>query len=231
MLNFDCISTIITDLDGTLVELKIEYEKARRESITMLMRMYPFPRDFFSNTDTISQLYEKSLNILKNKEHAMVVKEITNKLTKIANKYELDAAKKTNLFPGVISSLKKIRNLKKEILLLTVNGEESVNYIIKRFKIQDYFAHIFKREMMFNFKQHPNHLLESLKKIGVEPEKALVIGDSVFDIHCGKFIKAKTVGITSGMSSYDQLQKSGADYIIDTFPELFKLFRIDSPQD
>jgi phosphoglycolate phosphatase len=230
MLDFDSISTIITDLDGTLVELKIEYEKARRESIIMLMEIYPFPRDFFSNTDTISQLYEKSLEILRNREHETIIKEIIDKLAKIANKYELDAAKKTNLFPGVLSSLKKIRNLKKEILLLTVNGEESVNYIIKRFKIQDYFAHIFNRDMMFNFKQHPNLLLESLKKIGIEPEKALVIGDSVFDIHCGKFIKAKTVGITSGMSSYDQLQKSGADYIIDTFPQLFKLFRIE-PQD
>ena len=230
MLDFDSISTIITDLDGTLVELKIEYEKARRESINMLMEIHSFPKDFFSNKDTLSQLYERTLEILRNEEHETIINEITEKLSKIANKYELDAAKKTNLFPGVLSSLKKIRNLSKEILLLTVNGEESVNYIIKRFKMQDYFSHIFNRRMMFNFKQHPNFLLKSLKNMGIEPEKTLVIGDSVYDIRCGKYIKAKTVGLTSGMSSYDQLQKSGADYIIDTFPMIFNLFGID-PQD
>lgn len=230
MLDFDSISTIITDLDGTLVELKIEYEKARRESINILMEIHSFPKDFFSNKDTLSQLYEKALEILRNEEHETIINEITEKLSKIANKYELDAAKKTNLFPGVLSSLKKIRNLSKEILLLTVNGEESVNYIIKRFKMQDYFSYIFNRRMMFNFKQHPNFLLKSLKRMGIEPEKTLVVGDSVYDIRCGKYIKAKTVGITSGMSSYDQLQKSGADYIIDTFPQLFNLFKID-PQD
>jgi HAD superfamily hydrolase (TIGR01549 family) len=230
MLDLDIIDSIITDLDGTLVELKIDYAMARRESIIMLKKIYPFPKNVFSNKDTLSQLFEKSSEILRNKELEEIIQEISEKLAKIADKYEMQAAKRTNLFPGVLFSLKKFRSFGKKILLFTVNGENSVNYIIKKFKIKDYFTHIFNRQMMFNIKQNPNYLLRSIKELGIEAEKTLVIGDSVSDIYCGKFIKAKTVGITSGMSSYNQLKRSGADFIIETFPQLFKLFRIE-PED
>jgi len=224
----DNIKTIITDLDGTLVELRIDYKNAKNESIKMLEGIYPFSNDFFSNINTLSQMYERSTEFLRNIGCDSFIHEINIKMSRIADKYEMDAARRTSIFPGVLSSLKQLRGAGIEVILFTVNGESSVDYLLRRFDIRDYFTYVFHRKLMFNFKHYPNCLSYSLKKNGIDPKRTLIVGDSVIDIMCGKAIGAKTIGITTGMSDYEQLKKTGADFIIKNFQELLSLVQIDS---
>ncbi len=227
MLDPDNIKTIITDLDGTLVELRIDYKNAKNESIKMLEGIYPFSKDFFSNINTLSQMYERSTELLRNIGCDSFIHEINIKMSRIADKYEMDAARRTSLFPGVLSSLKQIKGAGIELILFTVNGNNSVEYLLRRFNIENYFTYIFHRKLMFNIKHYPNCLSNSLKKNGIEPKNTLIVGDSVIDILCGKAIGAKTVGITGGMSDYKQLKKARADFIIDSFQQLLNLIQID----
>ena len=48
----------------------------------------------------------------------------------------------------------------------------------------------------------------------LKPEEVLVIGDTPFDVRCGKFIGAKTLAVATGGSKLEELQPHGADWTV-----------------
>ena len=51
----------------------------------------------------------------------------------------------------------------------------------------------------------------------LQPQEVVVIGDTPFDVRCGKFIGAKTLAVATGGSTLAELQPHGADW---TVPDL-----------
>jgi len=51
----------------------------------------------------------------------------------------------------------------------------------------------------------------------LQPEEVVVIGDTPFDVRCGKFIGAKTLAVATGGAKLEELQSHAADW---TVPDL-----------
>ena len=49
----------------------------------------------------------------------------------------------------------------------------------------------------------------------LQPQEVVVIGDTPFDVRCGKFIGAKTVAVATGGSKLEELKKCGADWTVE----------------
>jgi phosphoglycolate phosphatase-like HAD superfamily hydrolase len=49
----------------------------------------------------------------------------------------------------------------------------------------------------------------------LEPREVVVVGDTPFDVRCGKFIGAKTLAVATGGSSYAELLRQGADWTVE----------------
>ena len=61
----------------------------------------------------------------------------------------------------------------------------------------------------------------TLKKFGVKPEAAIVVGDTVFDVQMGKNAGTLACGVTYGNGSRESL--ADAEWVIDDFGELLKI--------
>jgi phosphoglycolate phosphatase-like HAD superfamily hydrolase len=48
----------------------------------------------------------------------------------------------------------------------------------------------------------------------LQPQEILVIGDTPFDVRCGKFIGAKTLAVATGGAKLAELEKCGADWTV-----------------
>jgi pyrophosphatase PpaX len=69
-------------------------------------------------------------------------------------------------------------------------------------------------------KPEPEPVLKALDILGVPAEKALYVGDSPYDIRCGKNAGAATAGVTWGVSTQEQLFKECPDVIVRDWQEL-----------
>jgi phosphoglycolate phosphatase len=72
-------------------------------------------------------------------------------------------------------------------------------------------------------KPHPSMVYQALADAGAEATNAVVIGDTVFDIHMGKAAGTRTIGVNWGYHPVDELRAAGADAIAESMDELAAL--------
>ncbi len=127
---------------------------------------------------------------------------------------------KNILCPDVEETIEK---LEEKYILGLVTGTTK-----KQFLISDKLAEKFKVKVFAEEyekpKPDPEGLLKCIKSLGFKPEECAYIGDAVTDIEASKNAGCKTaIGITTGNTSYKELQEAGADFVINSLKELLKL--------
>jgi HAD superfamily hydrolase (TIGR01509 family) len=218
------IKAAIFDLDGTLIDFNLNY-KAIRGDIREYLLQVNIPSSLISTKDTVFEMLKKTEVFLRNSANAFSksFSEIRIQVLSIADRYELEAARDTHLLPGVIDTLKTLKNMNFKVGLFTLSGDKSVNYILSRFKISSFFSVTVPRNRVNYVKPNPEHLGTALKVLDVTPQETIVVGDGIVDILTAKELKATAIGLTTGTSTVEQLTRQGADYIITSITDLISL--------
>ncbi|RJS80459.1 HAD family hydrolase [Candidatus Bathyarchaeota archaeon] len=218
------IKAVIFDLDGTLARFNIDYKTVRVEVKSFLVRE-GIPASILSTRESIFEMLKKAEIFFKNNERRSSIKELRKKALMIAEKYELEAAKKTSLIPGVKETLNTLKNMKLRLGLFTVNSRISVDYMLKRFNLTKFFEAIASRDDVENVKPNIEHLRMVLKALNVNPSETIVVGDGVSDMKCSNELNAIAVGLPTGLSSPKELINAGANYLITSITDLPTLIR------
>jgi phosphoglycolate phosphatase len=69
-------------------------------------------------------------------------------------------------------------------------------------------------------KPHPAMVYQALADAGTEAANAVVIGDTVYDIHMGRAAGTPTIGVNWGYHRVEELREAGADAIAESMDEL-----------
>jgi phosphoglycolate phosphatase len=213
------IKAVIFDLDGTLKEFNLD-TKACRTKIINLLTQLGFSRSLFS-------LNESAFDMLKKVKKSPITEDRKNQFTKIKDmvfsvveEFELEAARTAKIFEGIPETLKALRDMKLKIALCTISSEKTTKYILKRFHLEQFFDAVVTRDSVFEVKPHPTHLVAALDALKVMSQEAVLVGDSVKDIQCAIQLNVLAVGVTTGLSSIEELTCSGAHYIASSVTDI-----------
>ncbi|MEM3566260.1 MAG: HAD family hydrolase [Candidatus Bathyarchaeia archaeon] len=213
------IRAVVFDLDGTIVKFNIDF-KAVRADVRSLLIKEGVPASVLSINESIFEMLKKMEIFMKNNgKPANKIEEVRKKALAIAEKYELEAAKTTSLQPGIKEILKTLKNMGLKIGICTVNSQKSVDHILKKFGINEFFDTVTPRDVVKNVKPNTEHLENTLKALGIDPKEALVVGDSPADMKCAKELGAIAAALP-GMSTQKELADAGANYIITTITDI-----------
>jgi HAD superfamily hydrolase (TIGR01509 family) len=126
---------------------------------------------------------------------------------------------RSRLLPGVDEL---INGLDPEVKLgvVTSRSGKGARRILNDFGLLKRFEVVVGIEDVVNGKPEPEGVLSALDQIGVSPQKAVFVGDTVFDIEAGKRAGTFTVGIGTGYHSKSDLIRAGADRVFDTISEV-----------
>jgi pyrophosphatase PpaX len=69
-------------------------------------------------------------------------------------------------------------------------------------------------------KPHPEPVERALALLRSAPEDAIFVGDSPHDVESGRAAGVRTIGVTWGAASRDELARAGADLVIDDVEQL-----------
>ena len=219
------VEAVIFDLDGTLANFNLDFKTLRAEVRSYLMRI-GVPASVLSVNESIFEMLIKSEIFVKNNgKPSEAFEEIRSQALAIAEKYEMEAASTTSLLPGANETLKELKRINLKMGLCTTSSEKAANYILQRFKIEDYFQIVVARDKVKYVKPHTEQFEVALKALGADPQTAIIIGDSVVDMQSAKELKACAVGLPTGVSSMEQLMSNGANYIITSLTDLPTLIK------
>jgi phosphoglycolate phosphatase len=219
------IKAVIFDLDGTIVDFNIDFKAARAE-VTRLLTQQDLPGSLLSANESLFVTLKKVEKRMKEngKEKLEFVK-LKEKVISVVERYEMKAARETNLIVGILETLKTLRKMKLKIALFTANGEKSTNHILSRFRLRQFFDAIISRESVLAIKPDPVHLEAALKALEVKPREAIVVGDSARDMECARRLKVLAVGVTTGFSSIEELTRAGANYLASSPSDILSLLQ------
>jgi len=125
----------------------------------------------------------------------------------------------SELFPGARELLEELAEAG---YLLAVATGKSRRGLEKEFELTGLgeLFHVTRCADETSSKPHPQMLLEILDFTGREPEAALVVGDTEFDMQMAANAAVPAVGMSHGVHSSDRLQEAGALMVFDRLEEL-----------
>ncbi len=196
------IKGIIWDLDGTLIDFKINSVKARRKAIKVL-RDNEVPKDNLSIEKPILENVKISRAIFKELGFSSEkIKGIIKKVNNAVIQVEHEAAIKATLTQGIDQVLEfaKKKGLKQAVF--TYNTHNNARISLETADIFHYFEVIVGRDDIKNLKPHPDHLKHICEKIDVKPDQIVVIGDTGRDIEAAINIGSRSIALNTKIPNY-----------------------------
>nr|WP_268871125.1 HAD-IA family hydrolase [Halalkalibacterium ligniniphilum] len=135
--------------------------------------------------------------------------------------------KNVKIFPKTFSLLKELKKSGYKIGIVTSSGNE-VLHLKKISPLLQYVDTVVTRDHVTLKKPNPEGILLALKNLNSSKEETLFVGDTPLDIQAGKRAEVTTVGVLSGTSSYETLEREEADFILETTSDLPFLLKIDN---
>jgi HAD superfamily hydrolase (TIGR01509 family) len=126
------------------------------------------------------------------------------------------------LIPGARQALELLAN-RYPLGIVTAREQFSALEIIRMNGIKNYFRCVATARTTLRAKPHPAPVLWAAGQLEVPPSQILMVGDTTVDIHAGRAAGAQTAALLCGFGKRDELERAGADVILDGPKDLVNL--------
>ncbi len=207
------VKGLLIDLDGTLVDSREAYHAALTEAFTAMgIKKFndrialEIPRRLEQNKPIDDLISEGSAEKFLN--------------TYLKAYYRLTESK-VKALPDVSKTLKELSK-KAKLALLTMRymPKENITKELENFDLARYFCCIVTALDTPCPKPSPEALKKCATQLDVKIAECAVVGDSVTDVQAGKNAGAKTVAVTSGIFTREELENEKPDLILENINKL-----------
>jgi HAD superfamily hydrolase (TIGR01509 family) len=212
------ITTILCDLDGTLVDSRLDIAMAFQLAWRTVIGGTP------PGTTAIAQHIGKPLaEILRELGGRLSPPLVSAFLTAYRRTYARQGGCLAQPYPEVIATLRALSTLTFGIVTTKEPGQADV--VLRRLALAPFFQHVQGGTPGLRLKPAPDTILAALAVLRCAPPHALMVGDTPADVLAGKAAGTMTCAVTYGFGGREALLQCAPDYVIDTFDELKTLVR------
>lgn len=214
------VLAVLFDLDGTLVEFKVDYALGRR-MILQFARDNGFDMEGQTEGRSMHAIIDHYREIGDGRAHRAVRKFAYDLMEKL----EVEAAHRTSPFPDTFPALNEVKRNGIKTAIVTNSSSKAVEVVFHRFPLRKYFDVVTTRDDVESLKPDAGILKFSLGKLQVKGEDSVFVGDAPGDVQAARAAGVVSVGIPRGSASKETLLAAGPDYVITTLkaiPELLE---------
>ena len=211
----DAIQLVILDLDGTVIDSLADLTDATNH---MLSEM---GREKLSGQQVRKLVGQGARKLVERAMPDADPAEIENALDIFLSYNSSHIVDKTTLYPGVMETLKSLRNTGYLLAVISNKNVTLCLQVIATLGVADFFDVVLGADTMPYRKPSPEPIIKLLRDFALSPVNAVIVGDSINDVAAGKAAGVMTVGCTYGYGEMSELEE--ADYLVGAFPELLEL--------
>lgn len=124
--------------------------------------------------------------------------------------FEEVGVERVTLFDGVAGWLQRLHSEGCLLAIATSRGHLSTDQLCRRLGIRSLIGDIVACDDVTHAKPHPEAVLRLMQRYGCEASDTIVVGDTTFDIEMGRSAGCRTVGVTWGNHTAEQLNRAAA---------------------
>ncbi len=133
--------------------------------------------------------------------------------------YEAGASRHTRPYPGVVETLEALRAAGLRLAVVTNKPERAARLVLADMGLDRYFEAVIGGDTLPRRKPDPAPVHEALRRLGVAPDRAAMVGDNHHDVEAGRAAGLRVVAVSYGYAHRPPAEL-GADRLIDAFAEL-----------
>ena len=129
-----------------------------------------------------------------------------------------------SVYDGIKELLAALKKEGRKLLLATTKPKSQAMAILDYFSLTEYFDITEGASEDGKIVEKADVIKVALSAIPeIDIKKTVMIGDRKYDIHGAKSHNIKSVGVLYGYGDKEELERAGADYIVKSVDELYKL--------
>jgi phosphoglycolate phosphatase len=216
------VSAVTIDLDGTLADTVPDLAAATNGMLRELGRP-PLEeaqvRAFVGKG--IAKLVERAL--AGGLDGSVEGPELARALPVFERCYAAVNGRHTRLYPGAREALEALRAKGFPLACVTNKAQRFTAPLLEQLGLARYFEEVIAGDTLPQRKPDPAPLLHACRRLGVPPERMLVIGDSVNDAQAARAAGCPVICVSYGYNEGRDVRELDVDAIVSSLPEAARL--------
>jgi phosphoglycolate phosphatase len=210
------VPILIFDLDGTLTDPREGILRCLRHALTSVGVPIPEPAELEHWIGPPLQ--------------GVLVSELGDRmgaqaLENFRNRYGAVGLYENRLYPGIVDALEILKQLSPALFVATSKPQSFAKRIIEHFRLSEAFREVYGSELNGERADKTELLSYLLEQEKLLPAQAIMIGDRKYDIAAANAVGLRSIAVTWGYGSVEELSEAGADAICDSASALVALLR------
>lgn len=154
-------------------------------------------------------------------EYGFNEEQVAQAIAKYREYYSVIGLKESVLYEGIKELIIDLTKNNKNVILATAKPQVFSEKILENYGIKQYFKFVSGATLDGSRGKKGDIIRYALENLGpVNIDECIMIGDRYHDIQGAKENNMKSIGVTYGFGSEEELKKAGADYIAHNAEEL-----------
>jgi phosphoglycolate phosphatase len=116
-----------------------------------------------------------------------------------------------------------------QLAVVTTRGREDAVAFLAQHELCQTFEVIVTRESTWRLKPHPAPIYEAAQRLQVPVERCAMVGDTTVDVRSARRAGAKAVAVTCGFGERGELERAGADIVLEHVSDLSSVLQQSGP--
>jgi phosphoglycolate phosphatase len=127
-----------------------------------------------------------------------------------------------DFFPEVMSTLESMHGRGYHLAVATGKSRRGLNRVLGNLEMENFF-HFTRCADETRSKPHPRMLLEILGESGYESDRAVMVGDTTFDMEMAREAGMHRIAVSYGAHSTENLEQFSPAGVVHHFPEILNI--------
>lgn len=218
------VKAVVFDLDGTLMDSKIDYEK-RGNRIRELLVSRGLPEPLEDRRKVYRVISGGAATLREYGLPEASLEATMAEMETIMNDIELEALDAMELKPYARTVVVELHGEGLGLGVATRSHREYTLRGLKRYDMLRFFHQVVARDDVPYPKPDPRHLLYTIRLLGVDPGDTLFIGDTTTDLQTADAAGVEFIGYWRDESWAQRLMEGGCSRIVKDLREITRLVK------